>query len=267
MKNRHTKIAYQKFELLSKILQGYRRVAIAFSGGLDSTVLLYFATKILGRKNVLPLTIVSPIFLAEDLARAKDFALNLKTNFKTIPFDHLSWQVFSQNPPDRCYHCKYAMYKLLLTEAYKEKFFILADGTQADDLKSDRPGLKAIHELGIMTPLAQAGLTKAELRIYARNEGLKVAEIPAAPCLATRFPSGEVINSEKLKLITKAEKFIRSKGFKTFRVRFFKGEARLEFHPSEFELFWQKRMHIFQELKSLGFSRILLDLEGYRSIS
>ncbi len=256
-----------KFDILSEILLEYKSLAIAFSGGLDSTILLYCATKFLGKDNVLPLTIISPIFLEEDLERATETAFSLGLNLKRVAFDHLNWQTFIQNPPDRCYHCKYTMYNILLSEARKEGFPVLADGTQVEDLEGDRPGLKAIQELGILTPLARAGLTKTELRSYAQKEGLKVAEVPAAPCLATRFPYGEPIDPTKLRVVANAEDLIRSHGFKIFRVRFFQGEARLEFHPSEFQLFWQKRTHLLQGLKVLGFSRILFDLEGYRNIT
>ncbi len=254
----------QKDDLLVQILSSYERLAIAFSGGLDSTVLLHRSVTLLGRENVLALTVVSPIFPKEDLSRAGETAFGLGIRLKGVFLDHLSLDTFVQNTPDRCYHCKKAMYEKLLSIARREGFFLLADGTQADDLKTHRPGLRAIRELGILTPLAEARINKKEIRAYAREKGLRVASLPAAPCLATRFPPGETITRERLKQVQKAEDLLRSLGFRIFRVRVFRNEARLEFDPLEFESFWQKREIITKGLKALGFSRLFFDLQGYQ---
>ncbi len=255
----------QKDDLLVRILCSYERLAIAFSGGLDSTVLLHRSVTLLGQENVLALTVVSPIFPREDLSRAGETAFGLGVRLKGVFFDHLSLDTFVHNPPNRCYYCKKAMYEKLLPIARKEGFSLLADGTQADDLKVYRPGLKAIRELGILTPLAEAGINKREIRTYAREKGLRVAGLPAAPCLATRFLPGEIITRERLNQVKKAEDLLRSLGFRVFRVRVFRDEARLEFDPLEFESFWQKREIITKGLKALGFSRLFFDLQGYQS--
>ncbi len=255
----------QKDNLLVRILSSCGRLAIAFSGGLDSTVLLSRSVALLGPENVLALTVVSPIFPKEDLARAGETAFGLGVRLKGVFVDHLRLDTFVQNPPDRCYHCKKAMYEKLLLVARREGFYLLADGTHADDLKVHRPGLRAVRELGILTPLAEAGINKKEIRAYAHEKGLRVASLPAAPCLATRFLPGEIITRERLKQVQKAEDLLRFLGFRVFRVRVFRDEARLEFDPLEFESFWQKRKIITRGLKDLGFSRLFFDLQGYQS--
>ncbi len=238
-------------------------MAVAFSGGLDSGVLLTVASLVLSPTRVLALTITSEIIPQPDLYRSVLITASLGVRHLLVPFDPLSLQAFQQNPPDRCYYCKLAMYEELWAVAYREGFRTLADGTILEDFLEDRPGFKALYELEVAIPLAEAAFYKRDVRAMWRALGFPEGERPSSPCLATRFPPGEPITSAKLRLVRLAEDFLRSLGFEHFRVRLKGKEARLEMVPEEEALFFQEREIILARFKELGFEKVFFDLEGY----
>ncbi len=251
-------------EALRVIFEGHRRPAVALSGGVDSAVLAALAVNFFGPENILTLTATGPIFPPEEVLWARKTAEYLKVPHIEIEFPALDLPAFKENPSDRCYHCKKALGRLLWEVARREGAEVLWDGTQFSDLGEHRPGLKALKELGIGSPLLWAGLSKEEIRTLARKLGLPQAQKPPSPCLATRFPPGEPIEAEILDKIYQAEGILREiLGVSLLRLRYVRGEVRLEVPPGEMEKVWQKREEIRAVLRPFGFRRIGLDLAGY----
>ena len=222
-------------------------------------VLLVLAARILGKARTEALTILSPIMEEGELAEARLICLKEGVRHRFVPFDHLTFETFRKNPPDRCYHCKRAMFERLLGEAS----FPLADGTQKDDLREERPGLKALEELKILSPLKEAGLRKDELRALARRLGLRQCLKEPSPCLATRLLPGEEITEEKLSLVRKAEAYLRAQGFERVRVRVLRTRALVEVSPSQTKALWGFGREIVAYLKGLGFKKVYFDPLGY----
>lgn len=212
-----------KEQAVRRILAQSGRVAIAFSGGADSSLLLSLALDTLGVANVLVLTARSCLLPSRDLERAAGWparhGLAGRVSHVFIDIQPLAWGEFTRNPADRCYLCKSRGYRLFLDYARRQGVAGLLDGTNADDLHSDRPGLKALHELGIETPLAAAGLSKAEVRALSRELGLDTWDAPSASCLATRIPEGLAITPERLARIDILESHLEQLGYEGCRVR------------------------------------------------
>jgi len=249
-----------KTKRLASFLKRLPGLTVALSGGLDSSALLILAKEILGPERVQAVTISSAIVPEGDLRRAGLLAAGLGIEHLVVPFDHLRLEAFRQNPPDRCYHCKKAMFAKL-----KElSRFPLADGTQAEDLKEDRPGLRALAELGILSPLKEAGFRKEELRRIARRAGLDHHRREASPCLATRFPPGEEITAEKIALVGEAEAYLAAQGWRKVRVRIARGLALVEVARQDLEKAFSFRGEISAYFRKLGFRKVFLTLEGYR---
>ncbi len=256
----------KKIIKLKTILGDLGSVVVAFSGGVDSTFLLAMAKEVL-EKNVLAITAASPMIPTFEIKEAKVIARRLKVKhilLKTSPLDN---PVLKYNPKDRCYICKKSLFTKFLNLADKHGYPYLADGTNFDDLKSSRPGLKALSELGIRSPLAEAELTKGDIRKYSKIIGLPTWDSPALACLATRIPYGEEITEPKLNQIDQAEDFIRSLGFKQVRVRYHFPIARIEIDPEAISNIIEPSMSrkVVEKLKAIGFDHIVIDLEGYRS--
>ncbi|MBC7330468.1 ATP-dependent sacrificial sulfur transferase LarE [bacterium] len=251
------------YEKLREIIGNMRKVMIAFSGGVDSGTLLAVAIEVLGRENVVAGTIKSPLESEEDLKQAKALCEKLGVE-QVIVQEDISF--LSHNSPDRCYICKRMTYKRLWEEARKRGIDFLLDGTNADDFSDYRPGLRAKEELGVRSPLAEAGMKKEDVRELAKELGLPIWDKPSSPCLATRIPFGERITLEKLKMIENAERFIKSLGVSDVRVRcHMEGElARIEVREEEMEKIWNNRKQIGEMLSKIGFRYIALDLRGYR---
>jgi uncharacterized protein len=256
----------EKINKLRKTLKDLESVAVAYSGGVDSTFLLAMAKEVLG-KNVLAITAASPMIPTFEIKEAKIIARKLRVKHKLIKTSPLENPSLKFNPRDRCYICKKSLFVKFLNLAEKYGYSYLVDGTNFDDLNSSRPGLKALAELGVKSPLAEADLTKKDIRKYSKIMGLPTWDSPALACLATRIPYGEEITEPKLAQIDQAEEFIRSLGFKQVRVRYHFPIARIELDPGSIsniiELSMRKK--VVEKLKSIGFEHIVIDMEGYRS--
>lgn len=205
------------------ILARSGRAAVAFSGGADSSLLLRLALDVLGPDQVLALTVSSCLLPARELERVRSWpgrhGLREQVKQAFLAVDPLAWDEFAANPADRCYHCKSRVYRILLDHARQRGMETLFDGTNDDDLHSDRPGLRALRELCIVTPLALAGLSKAEVRALSRELGLDTWDAPSASCLATRIPAGLAITQERLARIASLEAHLEQLGYRGCRVR------------------------------------------------
>ena len=255
---------YEKLENLKKYLYELKSVAIAFSGGVDSTFLLKVAHEVLGDK-LLAVTASSEFFPARETAEAENFCR--AEGIRQISFSEniLAVENISDNPENRCYICKKTLFKKILQIAAENKISCVAEGSNMDDMGDYRPGLKAIDELGIKSPLRAVNLFKSEIRALSKGLNLPTFDKPSFACLASRFVYGENITVEKLQMVDAAEQFLLDKNFKQFRVRIHGKIARIEILPAEFEKILNLREEINSRFKSYGFSYITLDLQGYRT--
>lgn len=257
----------KKFESLKRILKELGRVVVAYSGGVDSTFLLKFAVDTLGAKNVLACTSVGPAESASQLKRAASFAKSIGVEMKTIKTDELGDPNFTANMADRCFHCKSHLCENLLDIAKERGFDHIIFGTNYDDLKDFRPGNRAMKVFGIRSPLAEAKLTKNDIRELSRQMNLPTAGLPASPCLASRISYGLEITGKRLKQIEQAEDFLRSLGLVEFRVRHHDTIARIEVNAKDIAKVTAGpiRSKVVEKLKALGFKFVTIDLQGFRS--
>ena len=257
----------KKFETLKRILTKLESVVVAYSGGVDSTFLLKVAVNTLRAENVLACTSVGPAESAGQLKRAARFAKSIGVEHKTIRTDELGDPNFIANKPDRCFHCKSHLCKILRDIAKKRRFDHIVFGTNYDDLKDFRPGNRATKVFGIRSPLAEAKLTKNDIREISRQLDLPTADMPASPCLASRISYGLEITEKRLKQIEQAEDFLRSLGLEEFRVRHHESIARIEVNLKDIDKVVNEpiRAKVVEKLKSLGFKFVTIDLQGFRS--
>jgi uncharacterized protein len=256
-----------KYERLKKIIEVMGSIVIGFSGGVDSTFLLKVAHDIL-KDKVIAVIGKSETYPEEEFNEAIKLAEFIGARYKIVTTEETDNLKFAENPPDRCYYCKTELFSKLKEIAEAEGIRWIADGTNADDVKDFRPGLRAVKENNIRSPLLEAGLTKNEIRELSRLLGLPTWDKPSFACLSSRFPYGMPIDREKLKKIDKAESFLRKLGLKVFRVRLIdENTVRIETGKEEFKKFFEDdfRVKVVNELKNLGFIYITLDLEGYRT--
>jgi uncharacterized protein len=256
-----------KYERLKKIIEEMGSIVIGFSGGVDSTLLLKVAHDIL-KDKVIAVIGKSETYPEEEFNEAIKLAEFIGARYKIVTTEETDNLKFAENPPDRCYYCKTELFSKLKEIAEAEGIRWIADGTNADDVKDFRPGLRAVKENNIRSPLLEAGLTKNEIRELSRLLGLPTWDKPSFACLSSRFPYGMPIDREKLKKIDKAESFLRKLGLKVFRVRLIdENTVRIETGKEEFKKFFEDdfRVKVVNEFKNLGFIYITLDLEGYRT--
>lgn len=253
-----------KWQRLSEILSRINSAAVAYSGGVDSALLSTAAYLALG-KRMAAFTIRSAVEPPGDSREAAELAALVGFRHLFMDFDDLAQPLFRANPPDRCYYCKLERFKAMRKLASEEGLDSLLEGSNADDQGQRRPGRKAQKELGVMSPLAEAGLSKAEIRALARSLGLPVWERPSSPCLATRFPYGMSITREGLERVAAAEGYLIDCGFRSVRVRDYGHMARIEVDPEMIEQLSKNRHDLTLKLLNLGYKHIALDLIGYRS--
>jgi len=256
-----------KTQKLKEIFQSMGKVVVAFSGGADSTLLLRVAQDTLGNKNVLAVTALSPLYPERELAGVKKMIETLGARHRLIESNELEIPGFSKNPSNRCYYCKDKLFRELLDIAREEGIPFVAEGSTLDDDKDHRPGRMAIQELGIRSPLKEAMFTKIEVRKLSKGLGLPTWDKPSFACLASRFPYGEEITEEGLRMVDEAEDFLFGLGFKQVRVRHYGNLARIEILKEEMASLMNGslREKVVNHLKEIGYLYITLDLQGFRS--
>ncbi|HOV14059.1 MAG TPA: ATP-dependent sacrificial sulfur transferase LarE, partial [Spirochaetota bacterium] len=250
---------------LEKIIKSYKKVIVAFSGGVDSSFILYYSVKILGYENVLAVVGVSQTYTEDELKNAKNFSDKLNVKLIEVNTNEFDDQNFINNTKDRCYYCKRELYSAISKIAKDSKIDTIIDGSNYSDITDYRPGKKASSEYGVKSPLVDTKITKDEIRIFLKNENIDFYDKPANPCLASRIPYNQKITKEKLIAIEKGETFLKSLGFKIVRVRHHDLIARIEIDKNDFTkiINEEARYKITEYFKTLGFIWTTLDLTGY----
>jgi uncharacterized protein len=255
--------ACKKNRLLA-VLKGYDSLAVAYSGGVDSTFLLAAAQEALGNR-VTAVTVDSPIHSRREIREALETAKALQVKHIVVPVADITNPAFVANPPDRCYTCKQLMLAEIIRTAAERGVRRVAHGVNLDDRRDYRPGLKAAEELGVAAPLVEAGLTKADIRALSRRMGLPSWNRPPMACLASRIPYGRPITPEALRMVEAAEEVLQGMGFRGCRVRHHGAVARIEVLTSDLRktMLAAVRTEIFERLRRIGFRHVAVDLEGY----
>lgn len=254
----------EKLIILKARLKEYKSAVIAFSGGVDSTFLARIAKDVFG-ENLLLITASSSTYPFYELEEAKSLALLLGIKHKIIVSEEIDIPGYSDNPPDRCYYCKSELFGKIKYIASEEGYEAVFDGSNADDLKDFRPGMKAKQEKGVISPLAEIGFTKNDIRHFSGKLNLPTASKQSYACLASRFPYGEKITKVKLDRLAMAEFEVRNLGFSQFRIRSHESLARFEFIPSEMDKAWGIKDKLAEICHRSGFNYITIDLNGYRT--
>lgn len=256
----------EKLNVLKQDLLKMEKVIIAFSGGVDSTFLVQVAYEVLG-DNAIPVTINSPTYPEREFHTALSFSKRLGLDQHVIDYSELDNPEFCQNTPERCYICKNELFGRIKVLAQKLGVEHIVDGSNLDDTDDYRPGMQALKELGIKSPLLEAGLTKEDIRLLSKEYALPTWDKPSFACLSSRIPYGQEITKDKLIMIDTAEQYLLKLGFKQVRVRHHGEIARIEVAPAERQRFTDVSFmdKVADELKNVGFTYVVLDLKGYRS--
>jgi len=256
----------QKFETLKALFAEMDRALIAYSGGIDSTLVAKVASDALGDR-ALAVTAVSPSLLPEDLEDACTQAVEIGIRHELVETHEMENPNYAANPTNRCYFCKSELHDTLKPMAIAQGYPYVVDGVNADDLQDYRPGIQAAKERGARSPLAEVGITKLEVRELAKHLGLPCWDKPAQPCLSSRFPYGEEITVAKLQRVGRAEVYLRRLGLKTLRVRSESDTARIELPADQLKEFvlTANLPALVEAFKSFGFVYVTLDLEGFQS--
>lgn len=256
----------QKLEKLQSLFDEMERALIAYSGGIDSTLVAKIAHDVLGDR-ALAVTAISPSLLPEDLEEARIQAAEMGIRHQEINTHEMENPNYTSNPVNRCYFCKSELHDTLKPLALQWGYPYIVDGVNADDLRDYRPGIQAAKERGVRSPLAEVGVSKAEVRELSKLLNLSGWNKPAQPCLSSRFPYGEEITVSKLQRVGRAEVYLRKLGWQNLRVRSEKDTARIELPPDKIKEFVMTTdlSQIVKTFRELGFIYVTLDLEGYRS--
>lgn len=263
-KLKRTVTLVSKQKRLRQMLEDMESVVVAYSGGVDSALLLKLAHDCLNDR-VVALTAVSASLPAHELEEAQSIAQQIGARHVLVESHETEDPNYLANAPNRCYFCKSDVFGRLIEYAQREGYRYVIDGTNADDVGDHRPGRQAARERGVRSPLQEAGLTKAEIRNLARALGLPNWDKPAAACLSSRIPYGTPITLENLSQVERAELALRQMGFRQLRVRHHEQIARIEVEPDEFDAVLAHRDQILEELEALGYTYVTLDLAGFRS--
>jgi uncharacterized protein len=256
-----------KYNSLQKILKKLDKVIVAYSGGVDSTLLLKVAAETLGAEKVLACIAEGPSLPQSQYLQAVETAKNMGVDVRTVKPNELADVAYSANRADRCFHCKLHLYGILAGIAREQNFNCVICGCNFDDKDDFRPGNRAAEIFGVRCPLMEAQLTKEDVRNLSRQLGLPTADIPASPCLASRIAYGLEITEQRLKQVEEAEELMRGLGLVEFRVRHHDTIARIEVHPKDMDkiMVGANRSRIVEKLQELGFKYVTVDLQGFRS--
>jgi len=257
----------QKYQQLQPILRDLESVVVAFSGGVDSTLLLKVAVDTLGADRVLALTATSPTYPQFEFEQACRLAKEFGARQVVVESNELEIPGFAQNHRRRCYHCKHELFSICRAKAKELGYNAILDGSNRDDLSDHRPGRDAAAELEVRSPLLEAGFDKQDIRDLSRRLGLATADKQAFACLSSRFPYGTEITAERLVQVDKCETYLREQGVRNYRVRYHDSVARIEVAPAEIGRFFDEafRNGVVTAFKEAGFTYVALDLQGYRT--
>jgi pyridinium-3,5-biscarboxylic acid mononucleotide sulfurtransferase len=253
-----------KLDILKARLNEYKNAVVAFSGGVDSTFLARVAKDVYG-DNLLLITATSSTNPFYELEEAKSLASLMNIMHRIIVTEEIDNPRYAANPPNRCYFCKSELFTKIKKIALKEGFETVLDGSNAEDLKDFRPGIKAKKEIGVISPLAETGFTKSDIRHYSKLYNLPTATKQSYACLASRIPYGEQITKPKLDRLAVTEYAVRNLGFSQFRIRSHENLARFEFIPEEMDKAWELKEKLTEICRKSGFNYVTIDLVGYRS--
>ena len=259
------KALLDKYDRLKDYLASFGSVAVAFSSGVDSTFLLYAAKEALG-DHAIAVTASSCSFPERELKEAKEYCQKMRIRHFVIKSEELEIEGFSHNPKNRCYLCKHELFEKIGALAKEQGINEIAEGSNLDDNGDYRPGLQAVAELGVKSPLRHIGFTKQEIRELSQYLNIPTWNKQSFACLSSRFPYGDLINEKKLKMVDRAEQLLLDMGFHQLRVRIHGDVARIELLPDEFPKFMEEktRLSVYKKFKEYGFSYVTLDVLGYR---